>query len=313
MIRRAAVLLCCALAAGPALAATMKLERDRLVNLESPDTVGFLGVRFDFQHNFKDYTLLPVADLTLIFGVWDNVQLEAEALIHNMDTGSFNGHRMVFQYNVTEYGIKWAILDQTKEDWFSLAVGGALGRSDIKLKIFTPSYETLGFNPFKYHMLHRSAYAIATYDMPWITPYVGVRWVELLDSRGGGPEANTGGNGWNYWTEEYDRVYTTSRVKQVQGVTTPGLGLRIKVVEGRDAHVHLMGDFQFQSFNTSTTANAWGAGMQFMWKSPHVYSMYVGNTHGDTAPESVYGGRSTDPNRKHKQELFYTFRWSYRF
>src|SRR5689334_10686874 len=108
MTRRMLGAVCAAwLAAGPAGAAGMKLERERLFTTEGPETVGFLKRRFDFQHNFKDYTLNPSVDLTLILGVWDNVQVEGETLLHNQETIAF-GNSILTQYNAIETAVKWA-------------------------------------------------------------------------------------------------------------------------------------------------------------------------------------------------------------
>lgn len=275
--------------AGPAWAAGMKLERERLLNLEGPETVGLFKFRFDFQHNFKDYTLLPTADLTLGFGVWRTVQVEAEALLHNSDTSVF-GSRNLFQFNVTEYGVKWAVLDQSQEDWCSLAVGGGIGRSDVKFHLVPPAATGDAPSLLKYHLNNRTAYAVAHYDTPWFAQYLSVRWVAYTDSR------------------------NSPTVKKENAVVTPGIGERIKLLERKELRLHLIGDFQFRSFDNRFSANAWGAGVQMMYKSPHVYSFFVSNTHGDTGPESVFGTRVFAPGPKFReQETFYNFRWSYRF
>lgn len=280
---------------GPARAAGMKLERERLANLEGPETVGFGKIRFDFQHNFQDYTLLPIADLRLIGGVWDTVEVQAEVLLHNERTSLF-GNETLFQFNVTEYGAKWAILDQTREDWFSLAVGGDVGRSDIKYR-FTPAGPAPAVSLLKYHLNNRSAFAVAHYDTKWASQYLAVRWAYYEDSR------------------IFDAPAPPSpAVAKFSQVTTPGLGERIKLWEGRDVRVHLIGDFQFKSFDNRFSANAWGAGLQFMAKSPHVFTTFVSNTHGDTGSESVFGSREFEPGGHFRdQEKFYNFRWSYRF
>jgi len=275
--------------AGPAVAAGMKLERDRLANLEGPDTVGLFKVRFDFQHNFKDYTLLPIADLVLAAGVWHSVQIQAETLLHNEDTLNQYGTRNVFQFNVVEYGAKWAILDQTQEDWFSLAVGGAIGRSDVKYATLPPPAGSTRPNPTRYHLNNRSAWGVAHWDSLWFSQYLTVKWVEYLDTR------------------------TNPGVVRSNRVTTPGIGERIKAWESKDLKIHVIADFQPFSFDNRYSANAWGAGLQFMWGSPHIFTFFVSNTHGATASESVFGSRSFDPARNRAQDVFYNFRWSYRF
>lgn len=290
MIHRIALaILLSGVLSGAATAAGARLERDRLANLEGPDTVGLFRVRFDFQHNFKDYTLLPVVDLTLALGLWDTVQAEVEYLLHNSDTNVF-GNRNQFQFNVSEYGLKWAILDQTRDDWCSLAVGAALGRSDIKYYV-VPAPSTL-LNPslLRYHLNNRSAYAVAHYDTPWFSQYLGVRYAAFEDTRAG-----TG-------------------VVRKNTVTTPGFGERLKAFESKNLSIHLIGDFQPTSFKSRFSANAWGAGLQFMWGSPHIFTFFVSNTHGDTGSESVFGTRSFTPGPDfRRQEKFYNFRWSYRF
>jgi hypothetical protein len=280
----AARLSLCLLALGAAgLAAANALERDRLINLEGPDTVGWLRVRFDFQHNFKDYTLHPIADLTLALGVWKNVNLEGEVLLHNLESRVF-GNESLFQFNVMELGLKWAPLDQSQGDWCSLAVGGSLGRSDVKMR-FIPADPAAPTNLIKSHLFAQSLYAVAHYDLPWYTQYLAVRYAEFRNPLAG----------------------------PIRAVTTPGIGARLKLLERRDARIHLIGDFQPRTFESRFSANAWGAGVQFMYQSPHIYTLFVSNTHGDTSAESVFGTRSDDPRHYRAQERFYGFRWSYRF
>ena len=260
------------LAAGPAAAAGMKLERERLFTTEGPGTVGFLKRRFDFQHNFKDFTLNPAVDLTLILGVWDTIQVEGEALLHNEMVSTFNA-TAVRQYDTLETAVKWAILDQSKEDWFSLAVAGMIGRTDLKAVLKDPAFGIDGLS--RHHFRNLGAYALVHYDTRWVTPSFQVT---------------------------YDR-YAIDRNGPSHALTTPGLGLRLKVWETRDAKVHLVGDYQLASFALPGFHRAWGAGTQMMVGSPHVFSFFLSNTAGDTLPDVVVG----------VHETYYNFRCSYRF
>ncbi len=286
---RLAISLVGSLAATRAGAAGMKLERERLINLEGPETVGLLKRRFDFQHNFKDYTLLPIAELTLTFGVWRNVQIEGKALLHNSDTSVF-GSKNVFQFNVMEYGAKWAILDQSQDDWFSLATGGSLGRSDIKFELDPPVGTGLVPSRLRYHLNNRSAYSVIHYDTMWFAQSFTVHWASFVDSR------------------------TAPNLPKVNSVISTGFGERLKLLERRDTRIHLIADFQPRSFVSKYSANAWGVGTQLMVKSPHVFTFFLSNTHGDTGSESMFGTRSFEPGPNfRRQEKFYNFRWSYRF
>lgn len=256
----------------PAAAAGMRLERERLFTMEGPETVGFLKRRFDFQHNFKDYTLNPAVDLTLVYGVWDTVQIEIETLLHNLKASTF-GKLIEFQYNVVNYGLKWAILDQTKEHLLSLVIGGALGRTDTKSVFRDPA---AGVNQVKRdHHVDRGGYILAHYDWARFSQYVTVQYASFRPKSSG----------------------------QTYSVTTPGIGERIKLYKTKDVQIHLVGDYHFKTFDVPGAENAWGAGAQIMYHSPHVFSFFVGNTFGDPVPDGLFG----------IDERFYNFRWSYRF
>lgn len=279
------------LPSAPARAAGMKLERDRLANMDGPETAGQWKFRFEFQHNIQDLTLLPVADLTLAFGVWSTVQIQAEALLHNADVTVF-GQRDQFQYDVTEYSVKWAILDQTKDDPFSLAATGAIGHTQQKYLVDPPPAAPFGTPPFgaRWHENNLGAWGVATYDTPWVTPYLGVKYVDFQDSR----------------QEAY--------IRHDYHVTTPQFGGRIKAYESKDLKLHAIGDFAPKTFDGfKYSMNAWGGGLQFMWGSPHIFTFFVSNTFGETMVDSIFGNRSTDPAKHRDPLLFYNFRWSYRF
>lgn len=288
---RLALLAAFLLLPAPGRAAGMKLERERLVNLDGPGTPGFLKARFDFQHGFEDWTLLPIADLTLAFGVLRTVQVQAEALLHNADITVF-GQRDQFQYDVTEYSVKWAILDQTKDDPCSLAVGGGIGRTDQKYLVDPPPTAPFGTSPFgtTWHFNNQHAYAVVHYDLPWFTQSLGLKYVDFQDSR-----------------QEAVIVHD-------HHVLTPQIGERIKVWDAKDLKIHVIGDLATRTFpGFRTSMNAWGGGLQFLWGSPHVFSFFVSNTAGTTAPDSVYGNRTTNPDHLRDPLLYYTFRWSYIF
>lgn len=272
-------------------AAGMKLERDRLANMDGPETTGLFKFRFEFQHNIQDYTLLPVADLTLAFGVWSTVQVQAEALLHNADVTVF-GQRDQFQYDVTEYSVKWAILDQTKDDPFSLAATGAIGHTQQKYLIDPPLAQPYGTPPFgaKWHDNNLGAWGVATYDTPWVTPYLGVKYVDYQDSR--------------------QEIY----IPHDHHVTTPQIGGRIKAYDSKDLKIHVIGDLATKTFEGfKYSMNAWGGGLQFMYGSPHIFTFFVSNTYGSTMVDSIFGNRSADPATLRDPVLFYNFRWSYRF
>ncbi len=237
-------------------ASGMRLERERLFTLEGPETVGFLKPRFDFQHNFKDQTLNPVVDLTVAYGIWTNVQIEGEVLLNNLKVSAF-GRTVVSQYNVINLGLKWAVLDQTKEDWFSLAIGTSLGRTDTKSEFRDPAAPIR--NLARDHYRNQGAYAVVHYDWPLFSQYVSVQYASFKIASSG---------------EMFD-------------VVTPGIGERIKVYKSKDAEVHLVGDYQFKAFDGAK--RAWGAGVQLMYNAPHIFSFFVSNTFGDTTPEGVLG------------------------
>jgi len=260
------------LAAGPAAAAGMKLERERQFSIEGPETVGFLKRRFDFQHNFKDYTLNPSVDLTLILGIWDNVQIEGKTLLHNQEAIAF-GNSILTQYNAVETTLKWAVLDQSKDDWFSFAAGATIGRVDTKSEFKDPDWET--YSLVRNHERTLGGYAVLHYDTTWFTPSAQLMYAE----------------------------FTPKSTEKKFALTTPGLGIRLKVWEARDARIHLVSDYQLRAFDLPGIHRAWGAGAQMMIGSPHVFSFFVGNTYGDTLPDMVVGINQT----------FYNFRWSYRF
>jgi hypothetical protein len=273
------------LVAATAGAAGMKLERERLFTMEGPETVGFGKVRFDFQHNFKDYTLNPSVDLALGFGVWDNVQVQAETLLHNLESTTF-GKTTIFQYNVVNYSAKWAILDQTQDDWCSLAVGAAAGRTDNKSE-FRDAI-TGAHNLQRDHAFDAGAYAVAHYDTPWYSQYLAFEYARFEAKR----------------TDDF------LGKKNPFGIASPGVGGRVKLYETKGFKLHAVGDYQmgiFRTFNSLSkrrvALHAWGAGIQMMYNSPHVFSFYVSNTFGNTIPDALFGGLDT----------FYNFRWSYRF
>lgn len=256
----------------PATAAGMRLERERLWNLESPETVGFLKARFDFQHNFKDYTLNPIVDLTLSFGIWSTVHLEIETLLHNLEASAFD-KEIIFNFNTVEYGLKWAMLDQSKEDWFSLATGIGVGRTDTRAIFRNPAKGV--FERQKNHLNQQYVYGVVHYDFSRFTQTLSLRYVR-------------------FYNKAADEVFVA---------TVPGIGERVKIYEAKTMKLHLVADFQFTTFDIAGAENAWGAGMQIMYKSPHVFSFFLSNTFGDTSLESVFGVEDT----------FYNFRWSYRF
>lgn len=273
------------LAAEAAGAAGMKLERERLFTMDGPETVGFEKVRFDFQHNFKDYTLNPSVDLALAFGVWDNVQIQAETLLHNLESTTF-GKTTTFQYDSVDWSAKWAVLDQTRDDWFSLGVGATFGRTDTESKFLDPA---AGVHQLQRdHNLGVGASAVAHYDTTYVSQYVSVQY------------------------EQYESKALSTYLKEpkVFSTVSPGLGERIKLYETKNVKLHAVGEYEtgiFKTYNDfvkrRAALHAWAAGVQCMVGSPHIFSFFVSNTFGNTLPDNLFGGLDT----------FYNFRWSYRF
>lgn len=302
MIRTVRLAVLCLAAAGTARAVGMKLERDRLVNLESPDTVGFAKTRFDFQHGFQNGTLLPVADLTLVGGLWENLQLEGEGLYHNF-SDLYSRYRTEWGFNVSQVTLKWAPLDQSREDWCSLAVGAGGGQSHTKLTSLDASNTRV--TAYDRRLDTYDAYAVATYETPWVVPTLSLHAVSYTTQAGGD------------WTGAARRVLgrlvspgASDPLGRRPAAFAPGLGVRVRAYETKAVKAHVVADYQFTSFRDPRDAAgksyarpAWGVGVQFLYNAPHVMMLYLSNTHGDTAAESVFGGPDT----------FAGFRWSYRF
>lgn len=288
----------CLVMASAVRATGMKLERDRLVNLESADTVGLLKTRFDFQHAFEDESLLPVADLTFILGVWDGVQIEAESSHHNF-TDEFGPGETRYGHNVFEGTAKWTPLDQTRGALCSLALGAGAGQTHAKLSFLDASgSRVLGYNEYR-DML--TVYAVASLDLPWIVPSVGYRAVatglQRFSDAGGTPVDRAP---LAVMRDLVSRALAP-RGSSAETAYAPGLGLRVKAYDSKAVKANVVADYQFGTFAGSRPA--WGFGFQFMFHAPHVMMLYASNTHDDTAAESVSGGHGVHSG----------FRWSYRF
>jgi len=258
--------------------ASNRLEDDRLVNLDSPFAQGWGKIRFDFQHTWEEGDLLPVADLTLAGGILPRVDLQFETLPHNAKVTAFN-KQIQYQSISWEWALKWQILDQRAEWPVSAAVSAHYWRYDAKRRFrdLKTGFVEPAEEPFKYHFITTGGQGILSRDFGFAGLTGVVKW--------------------------YRRDLWVFKLP-IETFFVPAAGGWVTLYTNRkDRTLQVFGDYHFSAIDAPGVVNVWGAGLRFLFRSPHMYSAFVSNTSGDLWEESIYGNK----------RLFYSFRWGYRF
>lgn len=259
--------------------ASVRIEEERLINLDSTYTQGFLKARFDFQHSWLEGDLNPIADFTLIVGLLPRLDLQFEALPHNLKARTFD-KIVESQSNAWEWALKWQVWNQHAEDPLSVAISAHYWRYDRKAK-FTNLRTNTTEGPLKSHFITTGGQAIVSYDFGFVGPTAVLKW--------------------------FQRDQTHQFSQSTEEFLVPAVGAWVKLFTyKKDVIVHLVGDYHFKtvpSLEAAGAKKAWGGGIRIMYHSPHIYTFFVTNNSGDLWEESIFG----------TEYLYYSFRWSYRF
>lgn len=252
------------------------IREERLINLDSPYTQGFLKGRFDLQHSWQEGDLNPVSDFTLTFGVLRRLDLQFELLAHNLKARAFD-KIVEYQSNSWEWALKWQIWDQHVEDPLSLAISAHHWRYDAKRNFFDLKN---GFRegPLKYHAITTGGQVIASYDFDFVGPTAVVKWYRR-DRR-------------QFFNEPLITFWI------------PAVGAWIEAISLKEGMtVHVIGDYHLTHGNIQGEKNAWGGGLRIIDSSQHIYTVFVSNTAGDLWEASIFG----------TSKMYYAFRLFFRF